>query len=83
MDGRANPSKERQTHPTEYARLVVRDLLSPKGTPKHLRYGFLATTMWILSWLMPYVFWDWAYSKACELDKLKALLLRQQGAKEK
>lgn len=76
MRGQTNPAGAHSRAP--YAKDVVNDLLRRGGSPPaHIRRGFLALTMWIMSALLPYWVLDWLYSRTGELDKLKSILALQ------
>ncbi|GAB1736957.1 hypothetical protein NU219Hw_g325t1 [Hortaea werneckii] len=68
MRGQGNPPGQ---HTRErWARSVVDDILQSRP-PNHVRRGYLATTLYLVSLLVPFWILDWLYTRACELDKLR------------
>ncbi|KAI7721078.1 hypothetical protein KC353_g1652 [Hortaea werneckii] len=68
MRGQGNPPGQ---HTRErWAKAVVDDILRSRP-PSHVRRGYLATTLYLVSLLMPFWVLDWLYTRACGLDKLR------------
>ncbi|KAI7494142.1 hypothetical protein KC367_g8247 [Hortaea werneckii] len=71
MRGQGNPPGQ---HTREnWAKAVIDDLLQSRP-PSHVRRGYLATTLYVVSLLMPFWVLDWLYTRACGLDKLRELV---------
>lgn len=79
MRGDTNPPG--QSTPQQWASRVVDDLMRQGGPPSVVRRGFLATTMWIVSLLVPFWILGWAFTKSCKLDNLRKLSHKQAGKK--
>jgi hypothetical protein len=78
MRGETNPPGQ---HPRErWAAEVVHDLLMSNPS-RYVRHGFLARTLWIVSWLVPAWLLDYAFAQMSELGKLK-VRLKEPGAKK-
>ncbi|KAK5170985.1 uncharacterized protein LTR77_004129 [Saxophila tyrrhenica] len=68
--------------PAEWAKGVAKDLLV-SNPPSHIYRGFLATTMWWVSWLMPIWLLDWLFARETQITKLKSILeAEEQGGKK-
>jgi 1-acylglycerone phosphate reductase len=79
MRGETNPPGQ---HPRErWAAEVVADLLKPNPS-RYVRHGYLARTLWILSWLIPAWMLDYGFAQVAEFGKLR-LLLRDAHEKKK
>ncbi|KAI7251523.1 hypothetical protein KC343_g1530 [Hortaea werneckii] len=80
MRGQGNPPGQ---HTRErWARAVIDDVLQAR-TPSHVRRGYLATTLYVVSLLMPFWVLDWLYTRACGLDKLREHDKQQPSSQEK
>ncbi|RMY27511.1 hypothetical protein D0866_10095, partial [Hortaea werneckii] len=68
MRGQGNPPGQ---HTRErWAKAVVDDILQSRP-PSHVRRGYLATTLYLVSLSMPFWILDRLYTRACGLDKLR------------
>ena len=64
----------------QWAKAVVSDLLK-HSPPKFVRRGYLATTMWLVSCLVPSWLLDWMFMQNSDLGRLKATLHAQESKK--
>jgi len=71
MKGQTNPPGKHSRQ--RWAKEVVDDLLT-SSPPWHVRKGYLAITMWLVSWLVPYWVLDYLYGQVSELSKLPSSL---------
>ncbi|KAI7340714.1 hypothetical protein KC315_g560 [Hortaea werneckii] len=80
MRGQGNPPGQ---HTRErWAKSVVDDILQSRP-PSHVRRGYLATTLYVVSLLMPFWVLDWLYTRACGLDKLREHDRQHPSSQEK
>jgi membrane protein DedA with SNARE-associated domain len=78
MRGETNPPGQ---HPRErWAAEVVKGLLRSNPS-RYVRYGYLAKTLWILSWLVPAWLFDYGFAQMSGLGNLKVLLKDQNDKK--
>ena len=79
MRGETNPAGQ---HSREtWAKAVVNDLL--QSNPRsYVRRGYLATTMRVMTSLVPTWLFDWMFTKSGHLDKLKVTLNEQENKKD-
>ncbi|KAI7189741.1 hypothetical protein D0869_07588 [Hortaea werneckii] len=68
MRGQGNPPGQHTRE--KWAKAVIDDILQSRP-PSHVRRGYLATTLYLVSLLMPFWALDWLYTRACSLDKLR------------
>ena len=90
MQGHSNPPGQHSRE--KWAKEVVDDLLGTTligrvshafgGPPSHIRRGYLAWTMYIVSLLLPYWVLDWLYWRACELGKLRDAVASKDSRKK-
>lgn len=74
MRGETNPAGKHSRE--RWAKEVIGDLLK-SSPPSHVRRGYLARTMWLVSWLGPFWVLDWLYAQVGDLGKLKSALAAQ------
>jgi len=67
MKGETNPSGQHSRQ--RWAKEVVEDLLSASPS-SHIRRGYLAKTMWVVSFLFPFWLLDFMYAQVAGLAKL-------------
>jgi hypothetical protein len=80
MRGETNPPGQHSRE--RWAAEVVNDLLRSNPS-RYVRHGHFATTLWILSWLVPVWLLDYGFAKASGLSKLQVLLKESQEKKVK
>lgn len=78
MKGKTNPPD--QHSPERWAKSAVNDLLK-SNPPRYVRRGYLATSMMILSWLLPVWVCDLLFRRTTDLGKLEAILSSQERKK--
>ncbi|KAI7233095.1 hypothetical protein KC330_g5561 [Hortaea werneckii] len=80
MRGQGNPPGQ---HTRErWAKAVIDGILQSRP-PSHVRRGYLATTLYLVSLLMPFWILDWLYTRACGLDKLREHDRQHDSSQEK
>ncbi len=71
LQGKTNPPGQHSAQ--RWAKAVVHDLLKP-SPPTHVRRGYLATTMFWVSWFFPVWLFDWMFTRVSDLGRLKVIL---------
>ncbi|KAI7082026.1 hypothetical protein KC356_g8694 [Hortaea werneckii] len=80
MRGQGNPPGQHTRE--KWAKAVIDDILQSRP-PSHVRRGYLATTLYVVSLLMPFWLLDWLYTRACGLDKLRERDKQHPSSQEK
>ena len=80
MRGKTNPPGQHMAD--RWASAVVGDLLR-SNPPVYSHRGYLATTMRIVSWILPVWLGDWLFTQSADLDKLKTILGSEASKKDR
>jgi hypothetical protein len=78
MSGRTNPPGQHSAD--RWAKGVVKDMLR-SSPPVYIRRGYLATTLYLVSWLFPVWLFDWLFTQSSDLWKLKSTLASRNSKK--
>ncbi|EMC99299.1 hypothetical protein BAUCODRAFT_398672 [Baudoinia panamericana UAMH 10762] len=79
MAGKTNPAGQHEAE--RWAKEVLNQVLAP-SPPGHVRKGFLAWAMWIVSLLLPYWLLDWLYARTSGLGELRGHVIKARSVKK-